>query len=78
MRMVDKVNDGEAVDLSLRPKLGDHYIMAAPPSDGVDYCDLKLGKWIWSIGRRKADGMIIASLTGDLYQNPEFECLWLR
>lgn len=34
--------------------------------------------YIWSIGKRHSDGVILASRNGDLYQNPEFECLWLR
>lgn len=46
--------------------------------DGMDYCDSTSESWIWSIGRRKSDGLILASSTADLYQNDDFECLFLR
>jgi hypothetical protein len=44
----------------------------------VDYCDAQAEAWIWSIGRRYADDAIIASTGSELYQNPDFECLFLR
>jgi len=46
--------------------------------EGKDYCDGKRERWIWSIGRRKSDGTILASCTDEFYQNAEYECLWLR
>jgi hypothetical protein len=46
--------------------------------DDVDYCDSKTERWIWSIGRRLSDGKIFASYGSDLYQNHNFECLFLR
>jgi hypothetical protein len=46
--------------------------------EDVDYCDAQTESWIWSIGKRKSDGKIFASLDGRFYLNPQFECLWLR
>lgn len=46
--------------------------------DDVDYCVGSTEQWIWSIGRRHSDGAIFAALDGRFYQNPAFECLWLR
>ena len=46
--------------------------------DDIDYCVRSRERWIWSIGRRKADGAIFAALDTRFYQNPAFECLWLR
>jgi len=46
--------------------------------DGVDYCDAEKELWIWSIGRRRHDGRIFASTDTRFYQNPDYECLWLR
>ena len=43
-----------------------------------DFCNHKTEEWIWSIGKRRSDGVILASHGSELYQNPEFECLWLR
>lgn len=45
--------------------------------DGRDYCIGGSEDWIWSIGRR-ADGAIFASTDSRFYQNPRFECLFLR
>lgn len=46
--------------------------------DGKDYCDAKNEAWVWSIGKHKGTGTIVASLAADLYQNPHFECVFLR
>lgn len=46
--------------------------------DDRDYCVSSSEEWIWSIGRRRSDGAVFAALDGRFYQNPEFECLWLR
>lgn len=57
-----------------------------------DFCDKKTEQWIWSIGRMKEDrvfgkdettktlkkGTILASTTSAFYENPFFDCLWLR
>lgn len=46
--------------------------------DDVDYCIAQTEEWIWSIGRRRSDGAILASTDSRYYSNPEFECLFLR
>jgi hypothetical protein len=46
--------------------------------EGVDYCDASKEAWIWSIGKRKTDGEILASTDSRYYRNDDFECLWLR
>jgi hypothetical protein len=76
-RMTEKIRALECVDLSAAPREGKHYVVTAFIDD-MDYCVLDKQQWIWSIGRRRSDGVILASTAGDLYQNPEFECLWLR
>jgi len=72
-----KVAATDAVDLSKNKREGDYYVLERFVDD-VDYCDLEKTAWIWSIGRRHSDGVILASTSADLYQNPDFECLWLR
>lgn len=47
-------------------------------TEGVDYCDAEKEAWIWSIGRNLKTGEIHASTSAQFYQNPEYECLWLR
>lgn len=74
--MARKLIDGEAIDISGYPRTGQYYILIGV--EGKDYCDAEREEWIWSIGRRRADGVILASVSSDLYQNPQFECLWLR
>lgn len=48
--------------------------------EGADYADPETERWAWSIGKRKSDGVVFASTdaTCIYYQNPEYECLWLR
>jgi hypothetical protein len=76
-RMKEKLKAGEAIDVSECPRLGPYYVLRKFVTD-KDYCDAKDQAWIWSIGRRFHDGLILASRKGDLYQNQNFECLWLR
>jgi len=76
--MVRMVERGEAVDISNCPREGGHYTLEAPPAEGIEYCDIDYGFRIRSIGRRKSDGKIIASVALDLFENSEYECLWLH
>lgn len=75
--MKEKLDSAEAVDVSECNREGSYYVLSKFRQDR-DYCDAKTESWIWSIGRRHRDGVILASLQSDLYQNPDFECLWLR
>jgi hypothetical protein len=75
--MCRKILSGEAVDLSYAKRVGGLYVVDAFNKD-MDYCVLDLGQWIWSIGQRKSDGKILASLKVDMYENREYKCLWLR
>lgn len=47
-------------------------------TEGVDYCDPAAGRWIWSIGRNRATGEILASTDNRFYGHAEYECIWLR
>ena len=77
--MERKLNEGECLDISKCSREGKYYIINHNQFiDDVDYCNAKEETWIWSIGRRYSDGIILASHSADLYQNPDFECLWLR
>jgi hypothetical protein len=76
-RMEEKIQNGEALDLSSNEREGRYYVLKEVV-DGMDYCDAVRECWIWSIGRRNSDGKILADTTGVFYQNPDFECLWLR
>ncbi len=71
------LQNGEAIDVSRMPRQGSHYVLNRV-IDGMDYCNAETEEWIYSIGRRKSDGVILASTTSEFYQNPRFECLWLR
>lgn len=46
--------------------------------EDVDYCIPDTESWIWSIGKRKSDGTLFASTDTRFYQNPDYECIWLR
>lgn len=75
--MAKKLRDHEAINISQCPREGKFYHLSRFVED-VDYCDADLEVWMWSIGQRKSDGAILASRGTEFYQNPEFECLWLR
>ena len=79
-KMEEKLRNGEAISLHKNEVTADgHYII--PESQfmqDVDYCNAKTEGWIWSIGRRLSDGVILASHSTEFYLNPLFECLWLR
>jgi hypothetical protein len=76
--MARKLIAGRAIDISKQPRTRGGYYILDHYVDGKDYCDAKQEAWVWSIGRRKSDNTILASLEGDLYENPKFDCLWLR
>lgn len=46
--------------------------------EGQDYFDRKTERWIQSIGRGKENGNILAATDNRFYQNPSYDCLWLR
>jgi hypothetical protein len=76
--MWEKYERGDCVDLSQCARDPDGYYILERFEVGKDYCDLHAEAWIWSIGRRRSDGQILASTGSRLYQNPDFECLFLR
>jgi len=79
-RKQEKLESGEAIDLSNCEREGRYYVVPENLWDdsGVDYCDSIREAWIWSIGRRYSDGVILADTSGIFYQNNNFQCLWLR
>lgn len=76
--MKRKIDTGEAIDISDRPRNGSGDYMLDTFVDGADYCDRKREAWIWSIGKHKVSGQILASTTSRFYLHPEYECLFLR
>jgi hypothetical protein len=77
-RMKEHVASGRAIDLSKneRTKDGDYIITTFV--DDSDYCDAEKEEWIWSIGQHKTHKFILASTSSKFYQNPDYDCLWLR
>ncbi len=76
--MQRKMQAGEAVDVSGFPLNPDGDYILPDYADDIDYCNSKTEEWIWSIGRHRESGQILASTSQKFYQNPAFECLWLR
>jgi len=77
-RMAQKLRTGEAIDLSGRPLTPEGFYKLDDFIEGVDYCDAGTEAWIWSIGISYATGELLASTSSVFYQNPLFECLWVR
>jgi hypothetical protein len=74
-RMQEKLNDGSAMDVSGCELTDEGDYILTDFEEGVDYCDAKTEKWIWSIGKDRTTGVILASTSDKYYQNPDFECL---
>ncbi len=80
LRMEEKLKSGDCLDvwkegtfdIDERAFRLDRFV------EDVDYCDAETELWIWSIGRKKSTGVIYASTGTRFYQNPGFECLFLR
>jgi hypothetical protein len=77
-RMFEKVKRGDAIDVSDNPRTAEGYYKLGDFLPGIDYCDLRAQAWVWSIGKHKITGKILASTGSDFYQNPAYECLFLR
>lgn len=80
-----RVKSGEAFDLPKckRTPEGDYIlpVRMVPRKTEMtphDYCGLQTEVWIWSIGRNKKTGVVVASPHVKFYQNPKYESLWLR
>lgn len=44
----------------------------------LDYCDAEKEEWVWSIGRRKENGELLASTAVEFLHSTDYECVWLR
>jgi hypothetical protein len=81
LRMAEKLERGEAIDVNMvgdpLPNFPGVWVME-DFLDGMDYCDAENEVWIWSIGRHNVDGKYYAATDTRFYQNPLFECVWLR
>jgi hypothetical protein len=77
LRMAEKLTAGEAIDVSRHRQEDGTYLLPDFVED-TDYCDAATERWIWSIGREAATGAIRASTSTQYYQNPAYECLFLR
>lgn len=69
--VIDVMQDG---DVTGDP--GVYWLRTFTPD--VDYADKTKGLWIWSIGKNLVSGKVLAATDTRFYQNPLFECLWLR
>lgn len=77
-RMNEKVLSGEAIDISGCERNADGDYILKEFIEGKDYCNNFHQVWIWSIGKHYETGQILASHGNKFYQNPEYECLFLR
>jgi hypothetical protein len=75
--MREKLKNNEAIDISKNPREGKYYILSEI-IEGMDYCDIQKEAWIWSIGKRRSDGVLLASTTNHFFNATGFECVWLR
>lgn len=89
--MLQKVKDGDAVDVSNFPQerytadpliagtfdLSSKYTAEEIENGDRDYCHLPTARWVWSIGLLPS-GRILAAFDARFYQRDGVRCLWLR
>lgn len=78
MAMADKIQRGEAIDVSSCGRTPEGHYVLEKFVDAVDYCDTATEEWIWTIGQRESDGVILASTSGAFYMVKGYKCLFLR
>jgi hypothetical protein len=76
--MERKIQAGECLDIASYRVPGTGTYLLPSFEEGKDYADAVREEWIWSIGRERETGHIIASTDTRFYQNPQYECLFLR
>jgi ribosomal protein S1 len=81
-RMAEKIANGEAVSVHNKEMTDDgHYVLEEEfflANEDIDFCNAENETWIYAIGRRLTDNVIVASHSIELSSNPLFECLWSR
>ncbi len=78
LAMKRKLESGECRDVSRCARTPDGDYVLEHFEEEVDYANAETEEWIWSIGRDRATGQILASHSTRFYQNPAYECVWLR
>jgi hypothetical protein len=78
--MAERIRSGEAVNVrdigcEIEPGL---FKLTNFDDVSLDYCDADNEAWIWSIGENRKTKEILAATDARFYENPEYECLWLR
>jgi len=78
--MEEMLKTGEALDLSKYPKNqeGDAILPPTLNIEGMELCYADTERWVWSVGRNPKTGEVLASTSSKFYEDPSFECLWLR
>lgn len=77
--MARKLSKGEALDVrAIGTEVEPGVFELQSFTEDVDYCDAQTEAWIWSVGRRQADGQLLAATDARFYERPGYECLWLR
>jgi hypothetical protein len=81
LRMQEMLDKGEALDVNVvgkkHPQIRNVWILPEVVN-GKDYCDAIDECWIWSIGRHRETGEILASRDGRYNGNRVYECVWAR
>jgi hypothetical protein len=79
-KMQSKLDSRECIDvmhIGCRAEEAGVYILRSFIED-IDYCDAEREAWIWSIGKNRETGEIRAATDARFYEDPEWQCIWLR
>jgi len=78
LTMKAMVESGQATDVSECRRTDDGSYVLDEFVEDQDYCDLTRERWIWSIGKHKVSGQILASTDVVYKDNSQYDLLWLR
>jgi hypothetical protein len=76
--MQEKLEKGEAIDISRCERTPEGLYRLELFDSNKDYCNAETEEWIWSVGRNRNTNVILAAHDTRFYQNPGWECLFLR
>lgn len=79
LAMLKMLVEGEALDVRrVGVQVAEGIFRLQRFDENKDYCDSVKERWIWSVGKNVFDGRIEASSDTRYYNDPNWECLFLR
>ena len=79
LAMKELLAKADCIDLAqLGQEQSDGTFLLEQSFPNFEYIHSTSERWVISIGRRLSDGKILAAFDSRFYQDPNYECVWLR